>query len=189
MSLLAVSSTHAFKDAATDTKFFATPQFENNVFYRSTVKETYVTPKLMRAMWHRPYGLDDITSGSNPGCNTTSLQVGDVGRLLVPWVGMLDFAKLEELINDQLRNSSTSRIPVHMDTAAAMLQGQTVLLKPQFCRPYVLHHLHCCIFSTADWNLQECPPRSRRSAQETSDIRLLCYVFRFYAFRVSISVS
>ncbi|KAH8979045.1 peptidase S8/S53 domain-containing protein [Lactarius akahatsu] len=54
-------------------------------------------------------GLNDITSGSNPGCNTDGFPaVAGLGSCL----GTLDFAKLEEIIAgpaDRLRNSGTSR--------------------------------------------------------------------------------
>ncbi|KAH9017707.1 subtilisin-like protein [Lactarius pseudohatsudake] len=53
-------------------------------------------------------GLNDITSGSNPGCNTDGFPAV-TGWDPVTGLGTLDFAKLEEIIDDRLRNSGTSR--------------------------------------------------------------------------------
>ncbi|KAH9057762.1 subtilisin-like protein [Lactarius vividus] len=48
-------------------------------------------------------GLNDITSGSNPGCGTDGFSAV-VGWDPVTGLGTLDFAKLEEIIDDRLRN-------------------------------------------------------------------------------------
>ncbi|KAH9057769.1 subtilisin-like protein [Lactarius vividus] len=48
-------------------------------------------------------GLNDITSGSNPGCNTDGFPAV-TGWDPVTGLGTLDFAKLEEIIDDRLRN-------------------------------------------------------------------------------------
>ncbi|KAH9013551.1 subtilisin-like protein [Lactarius pseudohatsudake] len=53
-------------------------------------------------------GLNDITSGSNPGCNTDGFSA-IAGWDPVTGLGTLDFEKLEEIIDDRLRNSGTSR--------------------------------------------------------------------------------
>ncbi|KAH9064053.1 subtilisin-like protein [Lactarius vividus] len=47
-------------------------------------------------------GLNDITSGSNPGCNTDGFPAV-AGWDPVTGLGTLDFAKLEEIIDDRLR--------------------------------------------------------------------------------------
>ncbi|KAH8986678.1 subtilisin-like protein [Lactarius akahatsu] len=52
-------------------------------------------------------GLTDITSGSNPGCNTEGFSAV-AGWDPVTGLGTLDFEKLEEIIDDRLRNSGTS---------------------------------------------------------------------------------
>ncbi|KAH9027939.1 subtilisin-like protein [Lactarius pseudohatsudake] len=52
-------------------------------------------------------GLNDITSGSNPGCNTDGFPAV-TGWDPVTGLGTLDFEKLEEIIDDRLRNSGTS---------------------------------------------------------------------------------
>ncbi|KAH9033855.1 subtilisin-like protein [Lactarius hengduanensis] len=49
-------------------------------------------------------GLNDITSGSNPGCNTDGFPA-ITGWDPVTGLGTLDFEKLEEIIEDRLRNS------------------------------------------------------------------------------------
>ncbi|KAH8978359.1 subtilisin-like protein [Lactarius hatsudake] len=53
-------------------------------------------------------GLNDITSGSNPGCNTDGFPA-IAGWDPVTGLGTLDFIKLEEIIDDRLRMSGTSR--------------------------------------------------------------------------------
>ncbi|KAH9167472.1 subtilisin-like protein [Lactarius sanguifluus] len=53
-------------------------------------------------------GLNDITSGSNPGCNTDGFPAV-AGWDPVTGLGTLDFTKLEEIIDDRLRISGTSR--------------------------------------------------------------------------------
>ncbi|KAH8979044.1 subtilisin-like protein [Lactarius akahatsu] len=53
-------------------------------------------------------GLNDITSGSNPGCNTDGFSA-IAGWDPVTGLGTLDFVKLEEIIDDRLSNSGTSR--------------------------------------------------------------------------------
>ncbi|KAH9165964.1 subtilisin-like protein [Lactarius sanguifluus] len=52
-------------------------------------------------------GLNDITSGTNPGCNTDGFSAV-AGWDPVTGLGTLDFEKLEEIIDDRLRNSGTS---------------------------------------------------------------------------------
>ncbi|KAH8989401.1 subtilisin-like protein [Lactarius hatsudake] len=52
-------------------------------------------------------GLNDITSGSNPGCNTDGFSAV-AGWDPVTGLGTLDFEKLEEIIDDRLRKSGTS---------------------------------------------------------------------------------
>ncbi|KAH9012242.1 subtilisin-like protein [Lactarius deliciosus] len=52
-------------------------------------------------------GLNDITSGSNPGCNTDGFPAV-AGWDPVTGLGTLDFTKLEEIIDDRLRTSGTS---------------------------------------------------------------------------------
>ncbi|KAH8992289.1 subtilisin-like protein [Lactarius hatsudake] len=52
-------------------------------------------------------GLTDITSGSNPGCNTDGFSA-IAGWDPVTGLGTLNFEKLEEIIDDRLRNSGTS---------------------------------------------------------------------------------
>ncbi|KAH9057768.1 subtilisin-like protein [Lactarius vividus] len=52
-------------------------------------------------------GLNDITSGSNPGCNTDGFSA-IAGWDPVTGLGTLDFAKLEEIIDDRLRKSGIS---------------------------------------------------------------------------------
>ncbi|KAH9059088.1 hypothetical protein EDB87DRAFT_1685040 [Lactarius vividus] len=52
-------------------------------------------------------GLNDITSGPNPGCNTDGFSAV-AGWDPVTGLGTLGFAKLEEIIDDRLRNSGTS---------------------------------------------------------------------------------
>ncbi|KAH9167589.1 subtilisin-like protein [Lactarius sanguifluus] len=52
-------------------------------------------------------GLNDITSGSNPGCNTDGFSA-IAGWDPVTGLGTLDFTKLEEIIDDRLRKSGTS---------------------------------------------------------------------------------
>ncbi|KAH9027944.1 subtilisin-like protein [Lactarius pseudohatsudake] len=49
-------------------------------------------------------GLNDIISGSNPGCNTDGFPAV-TGWDPVTGLGTLDFEKLEEIIDDRLRNS------------------------------------------------------------------------------------
>ncbi|KAH9033857.1 subtilisin-like protein [Lactarius hengduanensis] len=49
-------------------------------------------------------GLNDITSGSNPGCNTDGFPAV-TGWDPVTGLGTLDFEKLEEIIDDRLRSS------------------------------------------------------------------------------------
>ncbi|KAH9064373.1 subtilisin-like protein [Lactarius vividus] len=49
-------------------------------------------------------GLNDITSGSNPGCNTDGFPAV-AGWDPVTGLGTLNFEKLEEIIDDRLRNS------------------------------------------------------------------------------------
>ncbi|KAH8979043.1 subtilisin-like protein [Lactarius akahatsu] len=51
-------------------------------------------------------GLNDITSDSNPGCNTDGFPAV-AGWDPVTGLGTLDFVKLEEIINDRLRNSAS----------------------------------------------------------------------------------
>ncbi|KAH9167583.1 subtilisin-like protein [Lactarius sanguifluus] len=53
-------------------------------------------------------GLNDIMSGSNPGCNTDGFPAA-AGWDPVTGLGTLDFTKLEEIIDDRLRTSGTSR--------------------------------------------------------------------------------
>ncbi|KAH9012243.1 peptidase S8/S53 domain-containing protein [Lactarius deliciosus] len=52
-------------------------------------------------------GLNDITSGSNPGCNTDGFSA-IAGWDPVTGLGTVYFAKLEEIIDDRLRKSGTS---------------------------------------------------------------------------------
>ncbi|KAH9167586.1 subtilisin-like protein [Lactarius sanguifluus] len=51
-------------------------------------------------------GLNDIVSGSNPGCNTDGFPAV-AGWFPVTGLGTLDFTKLEEIIDDRLRTSGT----------------------------------------------------------------------------------
>ncbi|KAH9012241.1 subtilisin-like protein [Lactarius deliciosus] len=51
-------------------------------------------------------GLNDIMSGSNPGCNTDGFPAV-AGWDPVTGLGTLDFTKLEEIIDDRLRTSGT----------------------------------------------------------------------------------
>ncbi|KAH8978362.1 subtilisin-like protein [Lactarius hatsudake] len=51
-------------------------------------------------------GLNDITSGSNPGCNTDGFPAV-AGWDPVTGLGTLDFIKLEGIIDDRLRNSAS----------------------------------------------------------------------------------
>ncbi|KAH9017706.1 subtilisin-like protein [Lactarius pseudohatsudake] len=53
-------------------------------------------------------GLNDITYGSNPGCNTDGFSAV-TGWDPVTGLGTLDFEVLEEIIDDRLMNSGTSR--------------------------------------------------------------------------------
>ncbi|KAH8978364.1 subtilisin-like protein [Lactarius hatsudake] len=53
-------------------------------------------------------GLNDIMSGSNPGCNTDGFPAV-AGWDPVTGLGTLDFTKLEEIIDDRLRTPGTSR--------------------------------------------------------------------------------
>ncbi|KAH9167584.1 subtilisin-like protein [Lactarius sanguifluus] len=52
-------------------------------------------------------GLNDITSGSNPGCNTDGFPAV-AGWDPVTGLGTLDFTRLEEIIDDRLSNSALS---------------------------------------------------------------------------------